>query len=81
MRPKDCGKCRLALDDMAVAGGWHFPCIIYMREGGAPIGRVGGDIRISRAAWVEKHDAHADPICSSMCLDVCMAYNNKASGA
>ena len=81
MRPKDCGKCRLALDDMAVAGGWHFPCIIYMREGGAPIGRVGCDIRLTRAAWVEKHDAHADPICSSMCLDVCMAYNNKTSGA
>lgn len=81
MRPKDCGKCRLALDDMAVAGGWHFPCIIYMREGGNPIGRVGNDIRSARSEWVEHHDSHADRICVSMCLDVCIEYNNKAGGA
>ena len=79
----DSNKCRLALDDMAVAGGengaFHFPCIIYMREGGDPIGRLTDDVRLDRKAWVDTHDTHKDPICSGMCLDVCVAYNNRAA--
>lgn len=78
MCDSDCGKCRLALDDMAVAGGKHFPCIIYLREGGAPIGTVGPNMRAERERWVESHDSHADSICRNMCLDVCIDYNNKA---
>lgn len=78
MCASDCGTCRLALDDMAVAGGKHFPCIIYLREGGDPIGDVGPNMREERAQWVDGHDSHADPICSKMCLDVCIDYNNRA---
>jgi len=70
-------KCGLVLDDMAVMGDSHYPCIIYMREGGAPIGKVGGGMRAERKAWYETHDSYADPVCSSNCLDVCTAYNNK----
>lgn len=73
----DHNKCPLALDDMAVLGGYHFPCIIYLREGGAPIGRVGPGMRKERARWSREHDTHADPICRGNCLDVCVAYNNK----
>jgi MoaA/NifB/PqqE/SkfB family radical SAM enzyme len=79
MCESDCGTCRLALDDMAVAGSKHFPCIIYLREGGDPIGDVGPQMRTERAEWVKHHDAHADPICSKMCLDVCIDYNNRAN--
>lgn len=75
----DSGKCYLALDDMAVAGGYHFPCIIYMREKGDPIGKVSSSIREERREWVEKHDCKCDPICRKNCLDVCIDYNNKAS--
>ena len=73
----DCGKCSLALDDMAVAGDKHFPCIIYLREGGAPIGTVGPNMRVERERWVASHNSHSDPICRAMCLDVCIDYNNK----
>jgi molybdenum cofactor biosynthesis enzyme MoaA len=78
MCESDCGKCRLALDDMAVAGGKHFPCIIYLREGGNPIGNVGPNMRRERAEWVANHDSRKDPICKKMCLDVCIDYNNRA---
>lgn len=71
-------RCYLALDDMAVAGRYHFPCIIYMRESGDPIGEVGPNMREERGAWVEQHDPRADPICRKNCLDVCCHFCKKA---
>ena len=78
IKDTDSCKCWLALDDMVVAGKWHFPCIIYLREGGEPIGAVNSDTRQERAAWLYGHNTHKDKICSKMCLDVCVDYNNKA---
>lgn len=75
----DSRRCCLALDDMAVAGNWHYPCVIYLREGGEPIGRIGRNMRQSRQRWVDLHDTLADPICSKNCLDVCVAYNNASA--
>ena len=72
----DSSKCGLVLDDMAIAGNYHFPCIIYMREGGDPIGKIGQSMRQERLVWSDTHDTHTDPICSKNCLDVCIDYNN-----
>jgi len=73
----DSGKCFLALDDMAIAGKWHFPCIIYLREGGDPIGEIGENMRRERIEWFAGHDSQKDNICKEMCLDVCIDYNNR----
>ena len=73
----DSHKCGLVLDDMAVANGKHFPCIIYMREGGQAIGDVDENMREDRYKWFLNHDTHCDPICKQNCLDVCIDYNNK----
>lgn len=75
LRPTDPNRCPLVLDDMAVNQGKHFPCIIYLRESGAPIGGVGPGMRYERQAWYESHDTHTDPICQRNCLDVCVDYN------
>lgn len=72
--PDDPHRCRLVLDDSVVARGWHFPCVIYMREQGEPIGRVGPGMRAERMAWMASHDIHADPICSGNCLDFCVEH-------
>lgn len=72
----DTGKCGLVLDDIAVNHNKHYPCIIYMREGGNPIGDVGGNIREERLKWYSQHNSHRDPICNKNCLDVCIDYNN-----
>lgn len=77
LQETDSHKCGLVLDDMAIAGDYHFPCIIYMREGGNPIGKVGENMRRERLKWMENHDTHKDPICKKNCLDVCIDYNNK----
>ena len=76
--PTDTGVCMLALDDMASMNDKHYPCIIYMREGGKPIGTIGQNVRVNRYLWVLQHDSHDDPICSKNCLDVCVHYNNRA---
>ena len=68
-------RCFLALDDVCSAGGFHFPCIIYMREGGDPIGKLDFGFRKERLEWVRNHDCFNDPICRKNCLDVCSFYN------
>lgn len=74
---KDTKRCPLVLDDMACAGDYHFPCIIYLREKGNPIGKVTEGMREQRKVWSELHDTHADDICRVNCLDVCVDYNNR----
>jgi len=77
INPCDSKRCGLVLDDMAVMRGKHYPCIIYMRERGNPIGIVGPNMRKEREAWSTNHDTHADPICKNNCLDVCVDYNRR----
>ena len=78
MTEKSCNKCKLVLDDMAIAGDYHFPCIIYMRQHGSPIGKVSENMRQERLEWYKNHDTFKDPICQKCCLDVCVAFNDKA---
>lgn len=79
----DSRLCYLVLDDMAIVGGYHFPCIIYLREQGSPIGAIKGKsittIRKERYNWMKNHDCQKDKICSKNCLDVCIDYNNRVA--
>ena len=65
------------LDDMAVLQKYHFPCIIYMREGGNPVGKIGPDMREDRLKWLLTHNVMEDKICRENCLDVCIEHCNK----
>jgi hypothetical protein len=78
LQDTDCKTCHLMNDDSVVAGDQHFPCIIYLREGGRPVGKVGPNMRQERVEWLQTHNTHNDPICKKNCLDVCIDYNNKA---
>ena len=77
MKSSDCSKCALVLDDVTVAGGKHYPCNVYFREGGKAIGEVGAGMLEERAAWYETHNSLEDPICSRMCMDLLRTYNNR----
>lgn len=70
-------KCPLVLDDSIIAGDEHYPCVIYMREQGDPIGKVHAGMRQDRKAWYDRTNTHSDPICAKNCLDVCVSYNSK----
>src|ERR1017187_5128956 len=41
----DSNCCGLVLDDIAACEGRHYACIIHMREGGEPIGKIGPNMR------------------------------------
>ena len=73
----DSHKCAIVLDDSAIAGDFHYPCIIYMREQGVPVGKVGINMRQERLDWFNNHYTHTDTICKKNCLDVCRSHNNK----
>lgn len=77
MSGNDSPKCYLAYDDSIIAGDYVFPCIIYMREKGKPICKVGPDMRKKRVEWADSHNCFEDPICRESCLDTCTAYNNR----
>lgn len=75
----DSPRCFFPIDDSVVAGNYHFPCVIYLREGGDPIGEIGERMRQDRIEWSEKHRPQDDPICSKNCLDVCVDHNNSCA--
>ena len=74
---KDADSCAIILDDSVIAGQYHYPCVIYMREQGKPIGKVGKTMRKDRVEWHKNHNPKLDPICSKNCLDVCRDHNKK----
>ena len=73
----DSHKCGLGYDDSIIAGDYMFPCIIYMREKGQPICKVGPDMRSKKAEWISNHDSSKDHICKNNCLDFCSVFNRK----
>lgn len=77
IKETDNHQCPLVLDDIAVAGNYHFPCIIYLREQGEPIGKINPNMRAERYKWFLKHNSYFDKICRNNCLDVCIDHNNK----
>mgnify|MGYP005839455493 CR=1 FL=1 len=78
IKKSDCHKCYLMLDDMAIKGENHYPCIIKMREGCAPIGKINNDFRNERLEYFKNTNTFKDKICRENCLDVCIDYNNIA---
>ena len=77
LKDTDYKTCHLMFDDSVVAGDQHFPCIIYLREGGEPVGKVGPNMRQERIQWALTHDVRKDLICKKNCLDVCIDLNSK----
>jgi molybdenum cofactor biosynthesis enzyme MoaA len=82
LREGDSGRCSIVLDDLTVAGDRHYPCNVYFREGGEPIGNAGDDVAAilsDRAAWSLGRDSRKDPICRANCMDILRAYNDRAA--
>jgi len=77
MKKYNSPKCALVLDDSVIAGDYHFPCVIHMREGGTPVGKVSPNMREERLEWFKNYNTYEDPICRENCLDVCLNYNDK----
>lgn len=75
LREGDADRCWMVLDDVTIAGEHHYPCAVYAREGGKPIGRVGPGMKAERLRWLGAHEPLRDPICRRFCMDFKCDYN------
>jgi MoaA/NifB/PqqE/SkfB family radical SAM enzyme len=70
-------RCHLVRDDLTIFGHDYYPCAVYARERGKPIGQFGPNNVQERADWFAQHDSHADPICQKFCMDFKCRFNDR----
>ncbi len=77
-------RCYIPLTERTVDGQFYYPCSVYLREGGKPLGSVDepqGVQRQKTADFVAKDDCLTDPICRQFCLHCTREFNSKANAA
>jgi MoaA/NifB/PqqE/SkfB family radical SAM enzyme len=81
-RPGRPWRCFIPLTERTVDTGAYYPCSIYVREGGAPLGRLTDPPELQRArtvSFVREADCLADPICRRYCLHCTRTFNARAN--
>ena len=77
-------RCYIPLTERTVDSLYYYPCSVYLREGGTPLGRIDDPQEVQRAKtaeFVRNGNCLDDPICSSYCLHCTRAYNVAANAA
>jgi MoaA/NifB/PqqE/SkfB family radical SAM enzyme len=77
-------RCYIPLTERTVDALHYYPCSVYLREGGAPLGRLDeppAEQRARTAAFVRRGDCLRDPICREYCLHCTRAFNVRANEA
>lgn len=75
-------RCFVALTERTVDRAHYYPCSVYVREGGAPLGRLSDPPAVQRARLVRfarEADCLNDPICRRYCLHCTRAFNARAN--
>lgn len=75
-------RCFIPLTERTVDSEHYYPCSVYLREGGAPLGAVSDRPEVQRArsgAFVRDGDCQADPICRRYCLYCTRTFNSRAN--
>jgi molybdenum cofactor biosynthesis enzyme MoaA len=86
VRPRADGtwRCYIPLTERTVDGAYYYPCSVYLREGGQPLGSFDDPHEVQRAKtaeFVARGDCLSDPICSRYCLHCTREFNAKANDA
>jgi molybdenum cofactor biosynthesis enzyme MoaA len=77
-------RCYIPMTERTVDGVSYYPCSVYLREGGAPIGALtesAGEQRRKSAEWVRENDCREDPICQRYCLHCTRVFNDATNAA
>lgn len=77
-------RCYIPLTERTVDRESYYPCSVYLREGGAPLGPLtdGPEVQRQRsAAFVRDSDCLVDPICHRYCLHCTRSFNQRANEA
>jgi len=75
-------RCYIPLTERTVDGVFYYPCSVYLRESGDPLGRIDEpqeEQRAKSAAFVRNGDCLRDPICRRFCLACTKAYNLRSN--
>ena len=83
-RGKERWRCYIPLTERTVDRAFYYPCSVYLREGGAPLGPLSDPPEVQRersARFVRESDCLADPICRRYCLHCTRAFNERANEA
>lgn len=71
--------CYIPLTERTLDTTYYYPCSVYLREGGKPLGRIDeDDFETQQAKIVEfmnKSDCLDDPICREYCINCCKKFN------
>ncbi|MCK9428970.1 MAG: radical SAM protein [Candidatus Omnitrophica bacterium] len=73
----DSSKCYLVKNDISIVGNYHYPCLVYARENGNPIGLLKNNIYQDRLNWFNNHNSNNDIICKKYCMDFKCEFNNE----
>ena len=72
-------KCYICIDERNVGPEGYYPCNIYFREGGKPIGCHREDDFGTQSKklfeFAKTHDIYNDPICREFCCDITRDFN------
>lgn len=77
-------RCYVPLTERTVDAVNYYPCSVYLREGGAPLGSIDEPQDVQRAktaAFVARGDCTTDPICARYCLHCTREFNQRANDA
>ena len=77
-------RCYIPLTERTIDGEFYYPCSVWLREGGAPLGRTDepqAEQRRKSAAFTIGHDCRAEPICQRYCLHCTRQYNDAVNAA
>lgn len=75
-------RCYIPLTERTVDRVYYYPCSVYLREGGEPLGALSEPQSAQRARsarFVATHDCLQDEICQRYCLHCTKAYNQRAN--
>lgn len=81
--PRDW-RCYVPLTERTVDGVHYYPCSVYLREGGRPLGNIDEPQELQRrrtADFVARGDCLSDPICRRYCLHCTARFNQQANDA
>jgi len=77
-------RCFIPLTERTVDAGFYYPCSVYLREGGTPLGPLTDSPDTQRqksAEFVKQGHCLEDAICRRYCLHCTRAYNERANAA
>jgi len=74
--------CFIPMTERTIDGKNYYPCSIYVRYYGEPIGEISEPFTIQQQKimqFTRKHDCTKDPICKDFCTNCCKIFNQKTN--